>query len=280
MGVHRRQPPCTSDLYSSHSFVSIRAFIMGFFGNLIKPAAPTTPPAPKAPQYPAVPSSLPKIKATKASDLTAHTQPGPEAQSVFTPHQTPSEYLNALQQKQQGPEMVKTLAHGMPDKDGVHWATLSADKVSDKLPPHEVSALNAAKTWTKNPTPENQQAASLAAAKGGCKGPGSMAAQGAAWSNPAPGAPRLAPHAVSGSVLMSSAINANPKVATPSMSAPTAQAPTAPSAPTLQAPQTPQIPQAPQAPAVVPPAVQAQTFQQQHPFIAMGVDIASGKTVA
>jgi hypothetical protein len=28
----------------------------------------------------------------------------------------------------------------------------------------------------------------------------------------------------------------------------------------------------------VPPEVQAQTFQQQHPFIKMGLDIASGKT--
>src|SRR4051812_44200498 len=129
---------------------------MGFFGNLIKPAAPAVP---KAPQFPAIPSALPKIKATKASDLAAHAQPGPDAKSVLTPHQTPSEYLNALQQKHQGADMVKTMAHGMPDKEGVHWATMSADKVSDKLPPHEVSALHAAKAWTKNPTPENQQAA-------------------------------------------------------------------------------------------------------------------------
>jgi hypothetical protein len=46
--------------------------------------------------------------------------------------------------------------------------------------------------------------------------------------------------------------------------------------PAIQKPQL--AAEAPKAPATVPPAVQAQTFQQQHPFIKMGVDIASGKT--
>ena len=32
----------------------------------------------------------------------------------------------------------------MPDREGVHWAAQSSEKVSDKSPPHEVQAMNAA----------------------------------------------------------------------------------------------------------------------------------------
>ncbi len=253
---------------------------MALFQNLFKPAAPKPP----AFQPPPVPTQLPKISAPTAAEIAKTSEPSPAAQQILAanPNQTPPQYLSALQEKQMGPDMVKTMAHGMPDREGVHWAAQSAEKVSDKLPPQEVQGMKAAQAWAKNPTPENQAAAAAAAAQGGCRGPGSMAAQGAAWAQPAtpaaPGAaaaPRLSPHAVSGSVLMSSAVQAHPAAAVPAMTAPTVQAP-ALAAPQLQ---TPQLAAAtPQAPAVIPPEVQAQTFQQQHPFIKMGLDIASGKT--
>jgi hypothetical protein len=260
---------------------------MGFIKNLFQPQAAKSAPAPApkaAAQYPPVPARLPKITAPTAAQIAQTSQPSPAAQQILAanPQQTPSQYLGALQEKQMGPDMTKTLAHGMPDREGVHWAAQSADKVSDKLPPHELQGMKAAQAWAKSPTPENQAAAAAAAAQGGCRGPGSMAAQGAAWAQPgtpatpgAAAAPRLTPDAVAGSVLMSSAIKANPAVTVPTMTAPAAQAP-AFAAPSLQTPQL--AAGAPQAPAVVPPEVQAQTFQQQHPFIKMGLDIASGKT--
>jgi hypothetical protein len=218
---------------------------------------------------------LPNISAPSAAQIAQESNPSPAAKALLTPQQTPSQYLGKLQEQHQGAEMVKTMAHGMSDQHGVSWASKSAEKVSDKLPPHEVHAMKTAQAWSKNPTPENQKAAALAAEQGGCKGPGSLAAQGAAWANPAPGAPRLAPHAVSGAVLMSAAIQANPKVAPPALNAPTMATPSAPEMPTLQTPQV----AAPQAnPPSVPAAVQQKTFQEQHPFIALGLDIASGKT--
>jgi len=267
---------------------------MGLLGNLLKPSPPAAA-APKPVQYPPVPQSLPKIKAPAAAEITQHSSPSPAAQQILAanPKQSPPQYLSTLQDHQMGDDMVKTVAHGMPDREGVHWAAQSAEKVSDKLPPHEVQALKAAQAWAKNPTPENQTAAAAAAAQGGCRGPGSLAAQGAAWAKPAapgaPGAPaatgapaasgaaampRLTPHAVAGSVLMSSAIKANPALAVPAMAVPSAKAP-ALAAPTLQAPQM--APPAAQAPPVVPPNVQTMTFAQQHPFIKMGLDIASEK---
>ena len=264
---------------------------MSFFKNLFKPpagnaaaspkpaapAAPAAPPAAAAPaQYPAVPTQLPKIAAPNAGQIAQSASPSPAAQQVLAanPQQTPSQYLSGLQDKQMGDDMVKTMAHGMPDREGVHWAAQSAEKVSDKLPPNEVQGMKAAQAWAKNPTPENQAAAAAAAAQGGCRGPGSLAAQGAAWSQPstpatagAAAAPRLTPHAVSGAVLMSSAIHANPAVAAPAMTPPA-----------IAAAPPPAVPAAPQAPAIVPPAVQAETFKQQYPFIKMGLDVASGKT--
>jgi hypothetical protein len=256
------------------------------------PKAPATPgfsaPAVQSPQYPPVPQQLLKIQARAAAQIAQHTHPSPNAEQLLAakPNQTPSQYLSTLQDHRMGHEMVKTLAHGMPDREGVHWATQSVDKVLVHLPPHELQVNQAAQAWVKNPTPANQAAAASAAAKGGCRGPGSLAAQAAAWAKPpvptAPNPPasvggaappRLTPQAVSGSVLMSAAIKANPAVAVPAVAAPAVKAPML-QAPALQAPQL----AAPAQPAVVPPAVAAQTFQEQHPFIAMGLDIASGKT--
>ena len=249
--------------------------------------------APTAPQFQPlppiqIPTSLPKISAPTAAEICQAREPGPAAQAVLTPTQTPSQYLSALQQKQMGDEMVKTLAYGMPDHEGVAWAAKSAEKVSGQLPPADVEAMQAAKAWSQNPTPEAQAAAAAAAAKTDFQGPGAWAAQGAAWAQSptasaaeagAAALPRMTPSAVSGAVLLAAAIAARPELAkpklpsfqAPALEIPKLEMPTLPSAPTLAAPQL-------AVPTVVPPEVQAQTFREQHPFIAMGVDIAAGKS--
>ncbi len=227
---------------------------------------------------PPVPAVLPKFTAPTALELAQATQPGPAAQLLLTPQQTPSQYLAALQEKQLGEEMVKTLAHGMPDREGVQWAALSAEKVSDKLPPTDVQALQAAKAWAANPTPETQAAAAAAAAKTDLQGPGAMAAQAAAWSAPAgSSAPRLTPHAITAAVLMSAAIVAFPKHAAPKPPAAPSAAPL-PELPKLVLPPVPAAPAAPVPPPVVmPPKLAAKAFKSQQPFIAIGMDLASGK---
>src|SRR6266404_9316375 len=113
---------------------------MALFQNLFKPQAPKAP----APPPLQIPAQLPKVSAPTAAQIAQSSQPSPAAQALLTPHQTPSQYLGALQEKQMGGEMVKTLAHGMPDREGVHWAAQSAQQVSDKLPPTEVHAMQAA----------------------------------------------------------------------------------------------------------------------------------------
>jgi hypothetical protein len=260
---------------------------VALFQNPFKAKPPTEAPL-KPPQVPPVPASLPKITAPTAADICKTSKPSPAAQALLKPQQTPPQYLSTLQDHHMGTDMVNTMAHGMSDHDGVNWAAQSAGKVSDKLPPHEVTAMKAAQEWVKNPTPTNQAAAGAAAGKTEYRGPGSWAAQGAAWAQPAKpagasgaAAPRLTPHAVSGAVLSAAAIKANPSLAAPTAKVPAAQAPQlqapAVNAPKAQQPQIPAAPTAPTAPATVPPSVQAHTFKQQHPFISMGLDIASGK---
>lgn len=250
---------------------------MSFFHSLFRKAPAPPPPAPAAFSPPPVPLQLPAITAPTAAQLVDTAQPGPAALEVLTPQQSPSGYLGALQEKQLGGDMVKVLAHGMPDREGVFWAAKSAEKVANQLPPVEVAAMQAAQAWARNPTPAAKAAAQMAAGKTELLGPGGMAAQAAAWANPAsPSAPRLAPHASGSAVMMAAAIIAFPKLAAPKPTVPTVTVPMLPKLPLADLVVPP--PALPAPTAVVPPEVAAQTFQGQYPFIAMGLDIASGKT--
>ena len=223
---------------------------MGFLQNLIKPKAPKPEPLPVI----SIPSPLPKIAATRAAEICNACEPKPAAQALLTTQQTPTQYLAALQEKQLGEDMIKALAHGLADREGVWWAVACAQKLSAILPSADVQALRAAEAWVKSPTESNRAAAGAAAAKTDYCGPGAWAAQGAAWSSskntpPAPSgeepAPRLTPNAVVGAVLVSAAISANPALAAPKPPAPITPLPS------LAAPQMPKI----AAPTLAPPGV-------------------------
>jgi hypothetical protein len=249
---------------------------MGLFKNLISASLETMKPVPTVP----IPPELPRIAAPTAAEIAKSCPPGPEAQKLAVPGQTPAQFLGALQEHHMGDEMVKMIAHGLPDKEGVGWATQSAKDVGDKLPPAEIAAQQAAEAWVKHPSPETKAAAQKAAGKSGLKGPGGWAAQAAAWSQaappgpqvaPKPKMPRLTPQAVSAAVLLAAAISANPEVAPKAEGAPTA-AP-APEPPSDSGPAAEAGP-----PLEIPAKVRRFTYRSQQPFIAKGVDIASGKT--
>ena len=251
---------------------------MAFFRNLIKPLKP----APPTVVRPVVPTQLPKIKAPTAEKICGEFKPHPEALKLLTPQQTPPQYLNALQQNQLSEDSVKTLAYGLPERESVWWATQSAKKVADPANTADAAAIKAAEAWVKNPTELTKQQAAAAAAKTNFQSPGAWAAQGAAWSQPAvpaipkpgvPPIPRLTPHAVSGAVMMASAMSAGklpqvPQVQPPQLKAPTLARPEI-AVPKLNAPQAPQI-------ALTPPE-KAEMAKSTDPFIQTGLDIASGK---
>lgn len=105
----------------------------------------------------------------------------PAAREVVKPDMTPSQQAQALDQKQLSHDAVKSMAHGLPERDSVKWAAASADKVSNPAHQADFQAIQAAKSWVQNPTPETQKAAAAAAAKTDFHTPGAWVAQAAAW---------------------------------------------------------------------------------------------------
>ena len=188
---------------------------MGFFDRFFKSTPPTPPPiaAEKpAPQLPQVPDRLPRITASSAAEVCKHWKLQPTAEASLTGAQTPSQFLGVLQEKELGDDMVKFLAYGLPDRDGVAWAIECIAKLSqEQMAPADAQALRTAQAWVESPTEANRAVAAAAAAKTDFQNPSAWAAQAAAWaqagapspaSKAAPPPQRLAPHAIAGCVLL------------------------------------------------------------------------------
>jgi len=244
---------------------------------------------------------LPKMTTPTAADLAAKANSPPAAQALVKPGMTSGEYVHALEQNKQPVDAVNALAHGMPERHSVWWATQSSQKVANKLNPQELAANQAAEAWVKNPTEANQAAAAQAASKTDFKGPGGWAAQAAAWSKspgPAPQAATGAPGAASANAPAAGAPAMNAAAGAASMATAPALTPAAVagavllaaglvSRPAMSAPQKPDL-QMPQVtvPQVEPPAVtqpqmpvvdQSKLATPLKPFIDLGKDVASGK---
>lgn len=212
---------------------------MGFLDKLADWLAPSKPSVPSvasatdaaaappvASQFAPVPPELPRISARNAAELCKECKPDPAALQLLNPQQTPAQFLAVLQERNLGSDMVKVLAQGLADRDGVAWAVKCALKVADKLPAADVLAMRAAEAWVKNPTSERQAAAAAAAQRTDFQGPGAWAAQAAASAGggitafpEGMEAPRLTPHAVGGAVMLSSSILAAPEYAARILSA-------------------------------------------------------------
>lgn len=198
--------------------------------NLLAPSAPPpvapaiSAPAAEPPKaaFPPVPETLPKIPARTAAAICKECKPGSAALALLTPEQTPAQFLSLLQERQMAEAMVKVLAQGLPDREGVAWAVQCVLKVAEKLPPADLNALKAAQAWVKEPTLQRQKAAAIAAERTDFQGPGAWAAQAAAYAqggglrpaSPAgPIPPRLTPHAVGGAVALAISVVASPEYA-------------------------------------------------------------------
>jgi hypothetical protein len=222
---------------------------------------------------------LPKLTTPSAADLAAKANLQPASQALLKPGMTSSEYIHNLEGNKQSLDAVNALAHGMPERESVHWACQSSQKVADKLNPEEKAATQAAEAWVKNPTDATQASAAAAASKTDFKGPGGWAAQAAAWSQTpaaaakpaagaiaAPPAPALAPAAVAGAVLLAAGLTTRPPMAAPQKPDLQVQPVTIPK---VQGPSATQP--------LSPPVDQAKLAKPLQPFIDLGKDVASGK---
>src|SRR4051812_9125173 len=105
-----------------------------------------------------------KIAAPQASSIVKGFTPSPKAAALLKPEMTPAHYVNTLEQNKLSGDAIKTMSHGMSDRDSVWYACKSSDRVAGKMTPADQAAHKAAETWVKNPTPATQAAASKAAA--------------------------------------------------------------------------------------------------------------------
>src|SRR5437867_3163173 len=94
---------------------------------------------------------LDKITAPTAAEICKSFKPQPQAQALLTPEQTPTEYVDVLEEKQMSTDAVNVLAHGMPERESVWWACQSSEKVAPQLAPADKAALGTADAWVKNP---------------------------------------------------------------------------------------------------------------------------------
>ena len=242
------------------------------FGSLLKSLA-------GQPQAP-----LTKIT-TPTAELLPRLNASPEAQALYQPGQSPSEYLQVLEKNQKPMESVNLLAHGMPEKDSVKWAAESSKLVGDKLNPAEQKALAAADKWLADPTPANQAAAGEAAAATNGTGPGGWTAQAAAWAQPAAqgaqagstaagggsgAAAGMAAAAAAGAVMLAAGLVDKP--AMPDTPRPTVEIPKA-KLPKLEIPKAPAAPEVPK----MKPAEVAAFSKKLKPFMDLGKKIASGQ---
>lgn len=227
--------------------------------------------------------ALPRLTTPDAASLAAKMKPQPPAQALLKPGMSSSEYIHALEQNKMSGEAIKGLAHGMPERDSVWYATQSSRRVEGAMSPADRKAMEAAESWVKNPSPDSQAQAAAAAAAANHSGPGAWAAQGAAWSSETPGGvvpatPGLTPHATANSVQLASALEANGSLPKSPEIPPVPEIPPQPEAPQLEVPQFAQPEIKP--PEVVPPPTpeaNAKTAEVQQPYVDLGKDVASGK---
>ena len=234
---------------------------------------------------------LPKVTAPSAADLAAKAKVQPTSQAMLKPGMSSSEYIHTLEENRQSVDAVNALAHGMPERESVHWACQSSRKVANKLNAEDSAALAAAEAWVKTPDNATKAAAAAAASKTDFTGPGGWAAQAAAWSQGTPGMALATPQAgqtasavaatppagltapaVAGAVLLAAGlVNRQPM--------PPAQKLAMPQMPTVAAPGIvlPQVAPPAGAPPAPPPVDQAKLAKPLQPFIDLGKDIASGK---
>jgi len=234
-----------------------------------------------------------KISAPTASEVSESFTLQPAAEALLTPEQTPTQFLEALQENNLSTDSINFLAHGMPDQEAVGWACQSTEMVSDKLGAAELETLETAQAWVASPSEETAQPAALAASETDYQSPASWAAQAAAWSEQTPALEAagdiavptsLTGDAAAGSVMLAAALSVP---GAPEFTAP--ELPETPSldlsAPDLSLPEL----ELPEVPALETPSLEIPTFEMSaeqqaaaaeihQPFIDLGIEIASGQT--
>jgi hypothetical protein len=155
-----------------------------------------------------------KVKAALAAEVCDHFDLDRKARPLLKPDATPAEFLGALKADRQHQSAVCFLAHALPAREAVWWASLCVgQKGGAALPPAELAATRASVTWVLDPSEQNRQAAEKAAAAVEKGTPAELLAVAVAWTGgslsppvpkvpPVPPGPYLPAKGVYGAVLL------------------------------------------------------------------------------
>ena len=119
------------------------------------------------------------------------------ARALAAPDMAPADYIEQLCAEGLWADAVRFLAHGLPKREAVWWACLTArGALGEAAAAPQMAAVEAAEAWVYQPTEENRRAAMAAGDAAGNDSPARWAAVAAFWSGgslTAPDAPAVAP---------------------------------------------------------------------------------------
>lgn len=145
----------------------------------------------------------------------------PESHALLQPTHSVRDFVNALAEAGHHPDAIKLLAHGLPRREGVWWASRCIRAVPAVVAEPLVPVLEASEKWVVDPTDENRRAAFTTAEPVGFGNPVGLTALATFWCEGSMGPPeqqavtpdpRLAPDLLANAVVLA-AVSTEPELA-------------------------------------------------------------------
>ena len=159
---------------------------------------------------------LPNVTSQNAAEICRDLQLEGEAAGLLREEQTPAAFLDLLIKHQQYVAAIQFLAHALPKREAVAWASQCVRNAGlEPLDDKSKAALEAADQWVLDPTEPNRRTAHAAAEAVGYGTPAGCAALAAFLSGgslgPAhvpeiPPAPTLTAQAAAGGILLAAVL--------------------------------------------------------------------------
>jgi hypothetical protein len=107
--------------------------------------------------------TLANVPVERAAEIGQHVTLSDEAKALLQDGLAPGAYLNVLIEKGHFIDAVRFLAHALPKREAVWWASQCARSVAGtELTPEVQSAFKAAEDWAADPSEDNRRAAQRA----------------------------------------------------------------------------------------------------------------------
>ena len=169
---------------------------------------------------------LTKVKAASAAEVCRNFALKEDARPLLREGQAPRAFLQALLAGKKYASAIEFLAYALPAREAVWWGCLCLKhRAEPPLSPREIEALRAAARWVLDPSDENRKAARTHGEAAGLEAPAGNLAMASAWTggslappappNPNPKVPPIPPvppgpflpaRAVTGALLLASAM--------------------------------------------------------------------------